>query len=140
MIPEATVRHALPGRIRLRIAAMRRDRAYFDDLSQSLQATQGIRTVTASPVTGSVMVTGPAATPARLRKIGREQDLFSLVTTASDRAGGPPASDRKRTLDRMAMMMVGLAFIQTLRGQVMVPALALIWYAMELIRWEDEDH
>jgi hypothetical protein len=48
--------HAIPGRIRLKVAGMRGNPRMADEVEERLVGMQGVRTVEASPVTGSVLV------------------------------------------------------------------------------------
>jgi len=141
MTPEAVIGHAIPGRIRLKIPGMRGDPVYFQMAGEILQGAPGVRTVQTNHRTASILVTGPAAALPRLRKIGSDHDLFHVT----DHAGSGTTEGGRRTRitartavqNRIAVILLALAFVQTLRGQIMVPALALIWNALELIQWEN---
>ncbi|KPK56892.1 MAG: hypothetical protein PVJ48_03855 [Gammaproteobacteria bacterium] len=141
MTPEAVIGHAIPGRIRLKIPGMRGDPVYFQTAGEILQGAPGVRTVQTNHRTASILVTGPAAALPRLRKIGSDHDLFHVT----DHAGSGTTEGGRRTRitartavqNRIAVILLALAFVQTLRGQIMVPALALIWNALELIQWEN---
>ena len=141
MMPEAVIGHTIPGRVRLKIPGMRGDPVYFQMAAEILQGASGVRTVETNHRTASILVTGPAAALPRLRRIGSDHDLFHLT----DHAGSGTRGGERRTRitarrdvqNRIAVILLALAFVQILRGQIMVPALALIWNALELIQWEN---
>lgn len=141
MMPEAVIGHALPGRIRLKVPGMQGDSVYFEIAGEILQKAPGVRTVETNHRTASILVTGSAASLPRLRKIGADHDLFHLSDGpgAGSRIPGRRSeiSARSAARERIAVILLALAFVQTLRGQIMIPALALIWNALELIQWEN---
>lgn len=141
MMPEAVIGHAIPGRVRLKIPGMQGDSVYFQIAGEVLHGAPGVRTVDTNHRTASILITGPAASLPRLRKIGVDHELFQLADRSGAQAGGrgPGAgiTGRRAVQGRIAILLLALAFVQTLRGQIMVPALALIWNALELIRWDN---
>lgn len=141
-LSSAHVVHQLPGRVRLRVPARRRDRRYFAEVARMLGGIDGL-TVKANPGTGSILVRGLDLDA--LAALGRERRLFAL-------AGTPPESEdvieavgagvdslegglRRATGGGMNLasatficfLVVGL--VQLLRGNIAAPAFSMFWYA-----------
>lgn len=53
---EVTVAHALPGRLRLKVARVKGDAAFARRVEERLRAVPALKAVTAAPLTGSVVV------------------------------------------------------------------------------------
>lgn len=149
MSPRAVVRHRLPGRARLRIAEERGDTAYFSSLANWLMGLDGVRVVRADPRTGGVLILHPQRSLEDLRDRAREERWFRLEDL--DEAPIPGlrgVEDRLRFIDQglsrisrgeidlravLFLVLVGLAGRQVWNGQVMVPAVTLLWYARDLL-------
>jgi hypothetical protein len=102
---DVQVVHAIPGRIRLRIARIRNDPALAADVEGRLARIEGVRQVEANPVTGSVLVVFKA------RDTMNEDPLSFLAATwpaelgsleehganggTTNGSGTPPAVDRR---------------------------------------------
>lgn len=56
MLHGARIAHHIPGRVRIKIPAARRNRRVLDQVSQFINALEGVQSVEANPVTGSVVV------------------------------------------------------------------------------------
>ncbi|HEX8203583.1 MAG TPA: hypothetical protein VF590_24115 [Isosphaeraceae bacterium] len=95
----AEILHALPGRVRLRVAGLKRDPALAREIEGRLSADPAIRRVEASLVTGSVLILfDPAAGPPgefvrRLvpAHVAAEWEVPTLPTPAAAAHGVPPA-------------------------------------------------
>ncbi len=153
---EAGLTHLVAGRLRVKLPARRRDAAFFADLSRRLAQCDGVREVHVNPLTGSVLVLH-ATTPEAIAAYATEHGLFSLqldpvssdktffaraYALVSDRparptrrAGGVPEEERERIrASRLSATLAGLGTLQTVRGQVMAPAITLFWYAYDAWR------
>lgn len=136
MLPDATLCHSSRGRVRVRIAALRRDDEYFRSVERGLVSQ--FEHVVADSTTGSVLVTGESATPAALRQIAAERGLFALAAPVRTRAPAGAAENVSSERDwsrATALLFAGLALIQAARGTVLAPASSLAWYAVEALRW-----
>jgi hypothetical protein len=160
MLPAARIEHYLSGRLRLRIPEMRGDGAYFEGLEEALARMDGAGAVSVRTRTGSVLLEDFAAGLPALRRTAREERWFELVeepARAKRRSPGPSAVEAlTQDLDlatlrpSLVLILLALAALQAARGQVMVPALTLLWFAFELSRrssatqttvdWNTADH
>ena len=131
MIPSAEVVHRVNGRLRLRVAERRGDGPWFATTRKSLAAFPGVSRVTANPDTGTFLVRGKDLALRRIPEIAEDRGWFALAGPAAPRL---PAGD---ALAGLAPVFFGLAVLQAARGQIMVPALSLLWYALEIVRWEE---
>lgn len=131
MIPAAELVHRIDGRLRLRVPERRGDEAWFADTRKALAGFPGVLRVTANPGTGSFLIRGKDLALRRIPEIAEDRGWFTL---AEPQRHEKPASD---ALAGLAPVFFGLAVLQAARGQIMVPALSLLWYALEIIRWEE---
>jgi hypothetical protein len=149
MPPVASIVHQVRGRMRLRVLEKRQDPDYFEAAQTQLESLPGVERVTVNSCTASIVLyhelpdndilrdqlfssgyfvfgteTAQAAAsfePLRSSLSGIEQALKSGT------AGGVDL----RTLAFLGMM--GLTLHQILRGQVLGPALPMLWNAFSLI-------
>lgn len=149
MPPVVSIVHQVRGRVRLRVREKRQDDPYFEETRTILEALPGIEQVTFNSTTGSIVLqhglhdndelltrlsgsglfefndsiepTGPAIESLRSSLYG----IGSLVKA------GTAGSVDLRTVAFIAMM--GLTLHQVLRGQVLGPALPMLWNAFSLI-------
>ncbi len=135
-LPVAVVVHAMSGRTRLRIAERRGDRAFFASIATGLSAMPGVSRVEARPLTGSILIlhvtpfarVAAAAERARLFAVGDASIPLSLPATAIDAKKAAAAS------------LGVFALWQLSRGQILPPALTLVWYAASLTDlWSNVD-
>jgi hypothetical protein len=93
------LRHAIPGRVRLRIPAIKGQQALAEEVRRQLAALAVIRRVEVSTITGSVLVVYDPADSAALEELGRLMipDLVldgpPIDGSAGAEAGSPPLSD-----------------------------------------------
>ena len=144
----ARIVHELRGRTRLRIKGVDDDAQYFETVRQCLLGASGVDEVRVNPLTGSVLVLHKGATSQAFRERLRKTDLFEFTDQPE-----PPLSSLERirigafALDRMVsqitsgrgdlrtvafVVIVSLAIRQIVRGQILSPASALLWNAMDL--------
>jgi hypothetical protein len=131
MSVEALVAHRLPGRLRLRLPLMRGDAAFFEQLRADIGARLTDVLVRVNARSASVLVTGPESSVARIEALAREQAWFDVVDGYGGLYGSMPASMPGDAGHRPALiaLLLALAAVQILRGQIMVPAATLLWYA-----------
>jgi hypothetical protein len=148
MPPAAHVVHLLRGRLRLRVPERRGDAAYFAAVLEQLAQVAGVEQVQANPVTGSVLVLHDELAYADLSARLDETGLFTLTQAPEPHAPGlAPVTSGFALVDRLLtehsggsadlrtllfIVLLTLAIGQMLRGQVMAPAISLLWYALDL--------
>jgi hypothetical protein len=138
-IPQACVIHALRGRTRMRVPERRGDTRYFETVREGLCRLDGVGPVEINPTTGSILVWH--ATPfddvsgraQQSRLFAVDRSLTAAPPAASSSELGPSIRSPFGPLanPRLAAfaLLLGLGLIQLLRGQVMPPAISLLWYA-----------
>lgn len=148
MPPDAEVVHRIAGRTRLRIAGKRNDAAYFSQLIEQIRACPRVREATANPLTGSLLirydepfelVAGFAQQRQLFRLAGPQPSATLKARTA---AGFEEASRNLEAvtggeldLDGMLILgLTGLAIHQAIEGNIMAPAVTLMWYALNAAR------
>jgi len=131
MIPAAELLHAAPGRVRVRVAERKGDDEWFGETRRAIAGFPGIARVSANPATGSFLVRGKDLALRRIPEIAEKRGWFSMTLPGRSGVAGTDA------LASLAPVFLGLAVIQAVRGQIMVPALSLAWYALEIVRWEE---
>ena len=130
--PSASICHAVPGRIRVRVPGMRGNEAWFDALCADLVRRPEFSLVSANARTGTILLRGRDLEPDGLSRLARTAGWFELPTDEA-------APETPAAAPPLAGIMLMLALVQALRGQVMVPALGFLWYAMELTHWGRRD-
>ncbi len=137
MLPEAQVVHRVPGRIRLRIAEKRGDRAWFDAAALALATARGVERVGASARTGSLL----------LRHAGDADDVLAeaagrgVFTLVADRADDVAIRDERpqdrlrafvdaaSTAEWVALILFLASILQVARRDILPPAVSLLAYA-----------
>lgn len=138
---DAVIIHQIPGRMRLRIPAMRGNAGYFSALSDKLENIEGVAKVKVNPTSTSVVVEYAGEAQALLEQM-REFDLDLKI---EDHAGEVPPHSGIQPIrlisgrDINPMFMLGTALtvvglVQTFRGQIVVPSITVFWYALEAFR------
>jgi hypothetical protein len=146
MVPTAHIVHRLRGRLRLKIPEKRWDKEWLAETASQLRKLRGVDKVDLSSVSGSLLIhhQPDAAVEQRLKGSKR----FRVIDVP---ISDPPLLDRvadgvhrsNRALERrtggrtnlrtlLILVLVILAFVQTLRGRVMVPAISLLLFAAQL--------
>src|SRR5262245_29288629 len=77
MLPRATLEHATPGRLRMKVAALRGDAPYFRSVIEKLSGQPGIAALRANPLTGSILINHDTDVPSICR-IAADRGLFEL--------------------------------------------------------------
>ncbi|NGP51951.1 hypothetical protein [Thioalkalivibrio sp. XN8] len=126
MTATALTLHSIAGRSRIRIPEMRGDAEWFEAVRAGIAAYPGISRVSASPAGASLLVEGHDLAVRRIGSLAETQGWFRLEPPAPE-----PARARRGT-DALVPVLVLLALVQAVRGQIMVPALTLLWYAARL--------
>lgn len=149
--PQAYVVHETPSRLRLRIPARRRDKAYFVAALRLLCEKMPTARIDANPLTASILISGANA-PQLLEALDGAGP-FRLSREPESQVGqlGRELQGLNRRLlnlsagrvDARAYIVLALlvsAMVQIARGRVFAPAVTLLWYAGEAIRaWTPDD-
>lgn len=142
--------HAVTDRARIRIPARRGDAAFFAGLKTRLAECPFLASIEINARAASLLVTftdncGLDA----LAKHAREQDLFELRKEAPPvKPLGTLLTEQMQQADRLIgagtqqldaqsrffLLFLGLGLQQVLRGQVLQPAIPLLWKAVDLLR------
>lgn len=160
--PSAFVKHQLPGRVRLKIPQKRGDVNYFDRLAGIFSKFLGITELKLNPSAASILISHRIDLPFQnIVEFAETRNLFSLrenpedhdsivipnlpITTLTsaglsrvDNALLDFSQGRLDARSLLFMALIGLAIHQATRGNIMVPALTLLGYAVELLNAEDE--
>lgn len=145
----AHVVHELGGRIRLRIPERRNDAAFFEMLAEYIGQTEAVDSVAVDALTASVLIHHQLPPNALKSRLTKEFGLqLEPAPSPSKRHGLAPLGQGVHALDEglrktsdgaadlrtlLFILLVMLAIRQALRGQIMIPAAALLWNAMELV-------
>ncbi len=130
-MPLATIVHATPTRLRLRVASRRGDTAFFEACAGRLAELRGVVAVDARAMTASLLVHHEDVPVEALSESAERAGLFIVVALADEPAEGlamPPAP----ALGAAAFGALGV--IQLFNKRVFPPALTLFWYAATLAK------
>jgi hypothetical protein len=131
-IPAAEVLHSIDGRTRLRVPSRAGEVPFFSALADTLAALDGVMSVRARPLTGSVLVTHDGA----FADIAARAEAANLFVIGE--AAAPSAGHRRFELAPApavgALAMGALGVVQLLQQRVLPPAITLFWYALTLAR------
>jgi hypothetical protein len=129
------LRHAIAGRVRLRIAALKGQPALARDVQKQLSALKVVRRVEVSPVTGSVLVIYDPADEAALMELGRMMipglDLDGMPAPP-DGAPAPSAADAIADTFRQLNAKIGSA-TGTADLKVLLPASLFLFGIARLV-------
>jgi len=146
MVPTAHIVHRLRRRLRLKVPDKRRDAGWLAEAASRLERVPGVKQVEIRAVSGSLLIRHQ--TDAGLEERLASTGLFRIT---AEPIVSPPVLDpimdgisrshrklERRTGSRanlqtvLIVLLVLAAFVQTLRGQILVPAISLLWYAATL--------
>lgn len=161
VLPTAYVKHRMPGRVRLKIPAMRGDDAYFELLAETLAGCEQIRQLQLNPPTASLLVLHDDAPFEAIAEYAVSAGLFAI---AEGNGGELPALDNLSVaglsslgvsqidqqlnqlsagrLDLRSLFFlgfVGLTVHQAAKGHIMSPASTFFWRALELLNSKNEN-
>jgi hypothetical protein len=149
MPPVASIVHQVRGRMRLRVLEKRQDADYFELTRARLESLPGVDRVTTNSSTGSIVLYHELPDNDILREQLFNSGCFVFGTKTAQPApsfeplrsglsaieqglrSGTAGSVDLRTIAFLGMM--GLTLHQVLRGQVLGPALPMLWNAFSLI-------
>jgi len=147
-LPSAFVSHQVPGRVRLRVPAMRHQEDYFARMREQLASIPGLRRLTTNTRTASVLIEYVGEIEP-LEAIGPRLSLFTLeqrphphslsellysVTSAPDQLIKKVTDGRVDAAGLTAIALTGLGISQFVRGHGLPAGWTLIWNGISLIR------
>jgi hypothetical protein len=155
-MPKALMTSMGPGRVRFRIPIKRGDAIYFNRIRSELESLPEVIAIRVNPLSASVLILHHG-----------DFDLGQLVQWARSRRlfSVPRQPDRRLTLGEMMwhktkqvesaletltrgridletsffFLFLVLGLSQVWRGQIMQPAIPLLWRAMDLLRKSQEN-
>ena len=149
MVAAAHIAHESVGRLRLKVPACRGNAGYFQEAVGVLAEMPGVSHVQANPVTASILLLHSLEV-ANIGEFAEQHQLFRLDPEPSI---GLPAAARVsaelRKIDHTLfeatrgqtdfrtvafLVLLALAAHQAVRGNVMAPAVTLVWYALASLR------
>jgi hypothetical protein len=80
-LPLAFICHESVGRLRIKVASCRGDAGYFERVVKSLSGLRKFATLSANPLTGSLLFSGDNLDTGKIAAFSREHALFELATT-----------------------------------------------------------
>lgn len=149
MMPNAHIVHQARGRIRLQVREKCKDPAYFDAIREQLEGLAGIDEVRTNCTTGSIILLHSLENNRELLKRLPQLALFEITDCQQHDASaftplrsgltgieqllrnGTAGSVDLKTVAFIGVM--GLTLHQIMRGQVLGPALPMLWNAFSLI-------
>lgn len=151
MIPLAYMAQRLPGRVRLRIPSQRGERDYFAHTGERLHGCPGVEWLQTDFRTGSVLIEHtPELDIFRLARFAEDAELFcvsesgdrgtTMLRGVSTQLAGLDAWLKEISRGRadlsssLFVLLLGLAIVQIVRGQILGSATAFLWYAVDLAR------
>jgi hypothetical protein len=142
------VAHRTAGRTRIRIPGRRGDSGFFSRAAEELAACGGISSAIANPVTGSILVwhtcditevAQHAAGRGLFVLIGTEPTELPLTDKLLERISDADLEVRRLSggeidLGSIAFLtLLSIGLVQLLRGNVVAPAITLLFYAASTI-------
>lgn len=133
----AHIAHQTRDRIRIAIPSRRGDHAYFQNLAEQLAQSGQVRSTRVNPAAASLVVEFGGAPQDMLEQLRRV--ALDLSSAAEMEPPYAPAAGPYGPWQANPMFLAGAAFgvvgvIQTLRGDVMLPAMSAFWYAANALR------
>ncbi|MET0388088.1 MAG: HMA2 domain-containing protein [Polyangiales bacterium] len=147
-LPSAFVSHRAPGRVRVRIPAMRHQDDYFERLRAQLASVPGMRRLTTNTRTASVLIEFTGEIEA-LAQLGQRLELFDLghrphphsvteflhvLTSQPDRILKRVTDGRVDMAGLTALALTGMGISQIVRGHALPAGWTLLWNATNLVR------
>jgi Heavy metal associated domain 2 len=139
-LPVAQVEHRIPGRMRLRVSAMRGDAGFFRRAETDLARVPGVRAVRVNPHTASILIEH-GGDEAEVLSGAKTRGLFkaapppsrpSAIVTGSGLASVAVGGEAFSPLDLASAGLAGAGLLQLVRGQVFGSASENLWNAYGL--------
>ena len=129
--PQAHLAHRIPHRLRVHVPSRKGDREYFAKASERLGGQPSVRSIRASPITGSVTIEhdGQASD---LAQLARELEVFDLPEAALAQVLVERVAGTALGVEPTAAVAGGLAALgihQAIRGNLLASAVEHFWQA-----------
>lgn len=131
--PLAQLVHRLPGRVRLRVPALRGAPARLEALAVALRGLPGVTAAEAGPLTGALLLHHEGSLEA-LREAAAGRGLLRLAAAPAAAIAAPPPDPRVVLPAAGALLWSVLAVVQLLRREALPPAMTLGWQALGFAR------
>jgi hypothetical protein len=138
------IAHVTTGRARIQLPEHRGDPEFFDRIVQLIEQSGIVRSARANPVTGSIVLEFDGDAEDLLTKLAALVPIEIVAPQVAAQLRSPWAGSTApfklvsgRDID--PMLMAGTLFgavgvVQTVRGRVLIPALAAFWCAANAFR------
>lgn len=147
----AYVSHAAPGRARIKIPERRGNGLFFARLERDLLLCPAIASIQVNHRAGSALVTfGAAGNLETVSRYARQRKLFKLEETPPPlKTLGELVADQVSQINRLVgtgtrghidlqtlffFLFLVLGMQQAWRGQILQPAIPLLWRALEILK------
>jgi hypothetical protein len=145
--PICTLVHDSPGRVRLRVDEKVGDRSYFERVVRALATCPGVRRVSGSPLTGSLLILHDGEF-SNVASYARSEALFDLVSGVRPQPFASIETEVRRLDARLRAAsgerwgVAGLAFYglvgasvwQLFQGRVLPPTVTLAFQALNVFK------
>ena len=160
--PSAFIKHQLP-RVRLKIPDKRGDFRYFNQIADSFADCLGITQLQLNPPAASILICHRTDIPfENIAEFAETNGLFyleekpedyeavvipnlplaTLTSVGLNRLDASLLNFSQGRIDTRSLLflsLVGLGIHQITRGNIMAPAASLLWYALEVVKQENEN-
>lgn len=148
--------HSVPGRVRIRIPAKRGDIVYFTALVSALGQCPEVASAKANAHAASILlILVPGGNLEAVRRFAEQHEWFILQGDQPESAPslGAVVAEQFNQMDQLIargtgghldmhslffMLFLWLGVQQFLRGQIMQPAIPMLWRALEIL-WDIEE-
>jgi hypothetical protein len=149
---QAHLVHAAPGRARIRIPAKRGDAFFFSELETWLKTCPGVSRIQINPRAASALIhfSGMTAGLTEVARLARQHRIFKLddkppplktvaeiVAEQMGQANQLLSTGSRGHLDAQSiffLLFLALGVKQLWRGNIMQPAIPMLWRAVEILR------
>ena len=131
MLTSAYVSHSSQGRLRIRIPEKRKDFEYFSQTQKALNQIFPGLPVEVNAFTGSVLIVHDRENAQAIISRAKEEGLFDCVSPAPSVRKVPALTDIMKE-PWVVKGMMGLGFLQILRGRPLAPSSSLLMDAYRL--------
>jgi hypothetical protein len=148
MLPTAYRVHTLPGRLRLRVPEKRKDEDWLEETASQVAEMPGVLAVKVGITTGSLLIHHDPQLDVAAQIADAGLATVESQSDAPSRDGLSALSASLSAIDKEVrqfslgsadlralffLLLVGMAVRQILRGDIVTPAVPLLWYALSLV-------
>lgn len=159
-LPQAFIKHQMPGRARLKIPSKRGDETYFEALAEAFAACEAITQLQINPPTASLLIQHGNAPFSVIAEFAGDAGLFavaegeeaewlatqhlsvaslsSMAAAHLDNKLADLSAGRVDVRSVLFLGFVGLAVHEATKGHVMAPASTFLWRALQLLNKKND--